>query len=161
MKKATSLAKSLNAINDQLELLRKKKIQAVLRPLHRERKKLLSRLEKLDRTIGSALGEKNGASQLAMKTIARGRKRIRRSGNELKKIAGGRGRIYQVKRNGRGDAWRNQGGLRQAASKPASIREEARRRATETKGPGEAAEVLSRVKIQSTNRCESQRELWR
>jgi hypothetical protein len=86
MKKATSLAKSLNAINTQLELLRKRKIQAILRPLHRERKKLLSRLEKIDHTIGSALGEKNGASQLAMKTIARGRKRIRRSGDELKKI---------------------------------------------------------------------------
>jgi len=89
MKKATSLAKSLDAINAQLELLRKRKIQAILRPLHRERKKLLSRLEEIDHTIGSALGERNGASQLAMKTIARGRKRIRRSGNELKQIAGG------------------------------------------------------------------------
>ena len=89
MKKATSLAKSLNAINAQLELLRKRRIQAVLRPLHRERKKLLSRLEKIDRMIGGALGEKKGAGQLAMTTISRGRKRIRRSGNELKKIAGG------------------------------------------------------------------------
>ncbi len=92
MTSATTLSKALNAIKTELETLRRKKVEAILRPLHRERRKLQARVEKINQLIDRALGKAVVGKAIASIPATNGRgprsrKRIRRSGEELKKIA--------------------------------------------------------------------------
>ena len=93
MTSATTLSKAIKAIKTELETLRRKKVEAIFRPLHRERRKLQARVEKIDHLIERALGKTViEKAAVSIPTIngqgPRRRKRIRRGGEELKKIAG-------------------------------------------------------------------------
>lgn len=92
MTSPTTLSKALNAINTELESLRRKKVETILRPLHRERRKLQARVEKINQLIDRALGKTvTGKAVVSIRTTkgkgTKGSKRTRRSAEELKKIA--------------------------------------------------------------------------
>jgi hypothetical protein len=90
MARATSLTQALNSINSELETLRLKKVEAILRPLQRERAKLQARIGQIDRLVEGALGKatsRNAAPAVLTPKPLGKRKRIRRSGDALKKIA--------------------------------------------------------------------------
>jgi len=90
MPKAINITKALKAITSELEEMRVKKVKALIRPLENERRKLHTRVEQIDRLIDAALGQGraslDGTPDSKPKTTTR-RKRIRRSGEALKKIA--------------------------------------------------------------------------
>jgi hypothetical protein len=90
MARATNLTKALNAINVEIEHLRKKKVDAILRPLHRERRKLEARIEKIDQLLNRAMGklvDRRLEASISIKRGPKGKKRTRRSADDLKKIA--------------------------------------------------------------------------
>jgi hypothetical protein len=88
----TSIVKALRTIDAKLATLRQEKVEAVLRPLHRERLQLEIRIEKVNQIIAQALGKLGGKPKTVEQravTLQKKGKRIRRSSEDLKKVAHG------------------------------------------------------------------------
>lgn len=90
MAKAAAITKALKTIDRELQTIRQRRVEAVLRPFHRERRKLQVRIEKINQLIARALGKLDrGATTveaMAAKPVGK-KKRVRRSSEKLKKIA--------------------------------------------------------------------------
>jgi hypothetical protein len=87
---SNSIAKALRTIDLKLAELRKKRVEAVLRPLHRERRRLHARIEKINQVIVRARGKVREDEKVAKEPMVkanRGKKRTRRSSDGLKKVA--------------------------------------------------------------------------
>lgn len=101
MAKTTTLSRALEEIESKLHELRQKKVNALLRPLQKERRKLEQKIGKINKIIGRALKGFESAIQgeaASPVKAARKRKRIRRGAGDLKKIALGVVELVKTKR---------------------------------------------------------------
>jgi hypothetical protein len=102
MANPATISKALKSIDAELAKLRQRRVEILLRPLHRERRWLQARIEKINQVIVRALGKLRGDAKPAKRPAAKARgkrRRIRRSADELKKVA--LGVVEFVKSKGR------------------------------------------------------------
>jgi hypothetical protein len=145
MANLATISKALKSIDAELAKLRQRRVEILLRPLDRERRWLQARIEKINQVIVRALGKLRGdtkpAKELAAK--ARGkRRRIRRSADELKKVA--LGVVEFVKSKGRAGvtAGGDQSGIWKSHSKPVAVRKKVWRGAASPKRTRQASTIL-------------------